>query len=64
MAEAIGYLVARTLNATIKTVDDVISNPRLLQDKTLSEVQRILSGTSGWKEGLMNQERSAGQCVN
>lgn len=61
MAGATGYLAARTLNGTIKIVDDVISNPRLLQGKTLSEVQRILSGTSGWKEGVMNQGRSAGK---
>lgn len=42
-------------------MDDIITNPSLLQGKTLSEVQSILKNTPGWKEGVMNQGRNSGK---
>ena len=56
-----GSGATKRVGAVLRGVDDVITNPGLLEGKTLSEVQSILKNTSGWKEGTMNQGRSAGK---
>ena len=59
----VGLVIFRTPIAAkgetvLRVVDDVITNPSLLQGKTLSEVQSIIKNTSGWKEGVMSQANS------
>ncbi|WP_312314134.1 hypothetical protein [Empedobacter brevis] len=45
----------------IKGVDDIITNPSLLEGRTLAEVQKALKNPSGWKAGTMKQGNSSGK---
>ena len=50
---------AGIVGTSLRSVDDVIANPSLLEGRSLSEVKEILKDTPGWEEGQMKRTRSA-----
>jgi len=54
-------VAAKGVGKALNGVDDVITNPSLLQGKLLTEVQSVLKNTTGWAEGTLTKGRSAGQ---
>lgn len=61
LARSLEFSAAKVVGKALNGVDDVITNPSLLQGKSLSEVQTVLKNTQGRAEGTLTKGRSAGQ---
>lgn len=51
----------RPVGQFLESVDDVMTNPRLLEGKTPAQVESMIGDTEGWQVGKMNKGRRKGQ---
>lgn len=58
---AIGLVSNTAGKIALKSIDDIMANPKLLDGKSLNQVKSIVGETNGWVNGTLNQGRSKGE---
>lgn len=52
-----GTTALRMVGTVLESVDDVMANPRLLQNQSYGYVRNMLGNTNGWKNSIMTRTR-------